>query len=73
MCVGLIVPGVSVVPGGLAVLSLGEYGLRSGGHFGLLSLRLAGSAGGVSLTQKGVKVEEAVVYIELTTADTAIV
>lgn len=31
--VGLIVSGVSIMPGGLAVLSLRENGLSSGGHF----------------------------------------
>ena len=38
VCVGLIVTGASVVPGGLAVLSLCEYGLSSGGHFVLMLL-----------------------------------
>lgn len=36
VCVGLIVSGASVVPRGLAVLSLGENGLCSGGHVVLL-------------------------------------
>lgn len=74
--VGLIVSGARVVPGGLAVLSLGENGLCSGGHFVVLLLlrrrqrRLFGSGKTVWRTEEGERQEEAV-YIGFRSADTA--
>lgn len=78
VCVGLIVAGASVVPGGLAVLSLWEYGLSGGGHVVLITeeavvvvVASGKRFGGLCLhTEEGER-QKAAVYIGLRSADTA--
>ncbi len=77
VCVGFIVAGVSVMPGGFAVLSLRKNRLSSGGHVVLIRRRLwllFGSGerfGRLCLhTEEGER-QEAAIYIGLRSADTA--
>lgn len=75
VCVGVIVAGASVVPGGLAVLSLGENGLSGGAHFVFGDGGGSGGAGErfdrLCLHTEESDRQEAAVYIGLRSADTA--
>lgn len=65
VCVALIVAGGSVVPGGLAVLPLGEYGLGGRAHVVVMQAAVRFSA------QKRVRLEDPGAYIGTRSADTA--